>query len=97
MSSGRPDAEAKPDDDVLTIERRRLREHLGLGLEPGDPPSDPPQIQPLFFVEMAPDSRRGAKCKLPICDNYISPGELRLAMNPAMGYGSWYRSSASKP
>jgi hypothetical protein len=86
---------AKP--DPLEIERKLLRQHLGLGPNPGDPPADsPPQIQPLFFIEMAPDSRRGAKCKLPTCDENIMPGELRLAMNPAMIYGGWSKSSASK-
>ncbi|CAP91151.1 hypothetical protein E8E15_000361 [Penicillium rubens] len=85
---------AKP--DPLEIERKLLRQHLGLGPNPGDPPADsPPQIQPLFFIEMAPDSRRGAKCKLPTCDENIMPGELRLAMNPAMIYGGWSKSSAS--
>ncbi|KAL1869747.1 hypothetical protein Plec18167_007671 [Paecilomyces lecythidis] len=82
--------------DLLEMERKLLRQHLGLGLNHGDPPADsPPQIQPLFFIEMALHSSRGAKCKLPTCDKNIMPGELRLAMNPAMGYGSWYRSSAN--
>ncbi|KAL2822262.1 hypothetical protein BDW59DRAFT_149627 [Aspergillus cavernicola] len=83
------------DPDPLKIQRKLLRQHLGLGPNPGDPPANsPPQSQPLFFIEMAPDSRRGAKCKLPTCDENIMPGELRLAMNPAMGYGRWHRSSA---
>lgn len=91
--SSPPDA----DSDSLKTERKLLRQHLGLGPNPGDPPAGPPpQTQPLFFIEMAPDSRGGAKCKLPTCDENIMPGELRLAMNPAMGYGSWSRSSASK-
>ncbi|KAH1545494.1 hypothetical protein KXX57_004575 [Aspergillus fumigatus] len=90
--SSPPDA----DSDSLKTERKLLRQHLGLGPNPGDPPAGPPpQTQPLFFIEMAPDSRGGAKCKLPTCDENIMPGELRLAMNPAMGYGSWSRSSAS--
>ncbi|KAL2864808.1 uncharacterized protein BJX67DRAFT_373627 [Aspergillus lucknowensis] len=90
MSS--PDADA----DSLKIERKRLRQHLGLGPNPSDPPAGhPPQIQPLFFIERAPGSREGAKCKLPTCAENIMPGELRLAMNPALGGGSWNRSSAS--
>ncbi|KAL4931660.1 uncharacterized protein BDV17DRAFT_241154 [Aspergillus undulatus] len=73
-----------------------IRQHLGLGPNPGDPPANsPPQTQPLFFIEMAPDSRGGAKCKLPTCDEIIMPGELRLAMSPAMSYGGWSRLSAS--
>ncbi|GKZ16648.1 hypothetical protein AbraIFM66951_000116 [Aspergillus brasiliensis] len=79
-------------EDALDIDRRQLRQHLGLGPEPGDPPSNTPQIQPLFFIEQAPNSR-GAKCKLSICGNNIWPGELRLALNPSMAYWGRYRSS----
>ncbi|KAJ5865867.1 hypothetical protein N7534_000420 [Penicillium rubens] len=83
---------AKP--DPLEIERN-LRQHLGLGPNPGDPSADsPPQTQPLFFIEMTPDSRKGAKCKLPTCDENIMSGELRLAMNPAMSSGGWPKSAS---
>ncbi|CEL09490.1 hypothetical protein ASPCAL12626 [Aspergillus calidoustus] len=83
--------------DTLEMERKLLRQHLGLGPNPGDPPANsPPQRQPLFFIEMAPDSRGGAKCKLPTCDEIIMPGELRLAMSPAMSYGGWSRLSANR-
>ncbi|BCR88962.1 uncharacterized protein ACHE_50160A [Aspergillus chevalieri] len=80
-------------DYILENEKKRLRQHLGLSPEPGGP-SDPPKFQPLFFIEMAPNSPRGAKCKLSICGNNIWPRELRLALNPAMGFGQRYRSSA---
>lgn len=85
---------SETDEDLLIHEKRRLRRHLGLGENPGDSPSDPPEILPLFFIEKAPDSRNGAKCKLPICAGRIVPGELRLAVNPAMGYGGWHKNSA---
>lgn len=82
-------------DYILENEKKRLRQHLGLSPEPGGP-SDPPKFQPLFFIEMAPNSPRGAKCKLSICGNNIWPRELRLALNPAMGFGQRYRSSAGE-
>lgn len=51
-------AKGKFKDDALEIERRRLRQHLGLGPEPGDRLSEPPQTQPLLFIEMTPGSTR---------------------------------------
>lgn len=83
-------------DDILIQEGRRLRRHLGLGHDPVDLLFDRPKVEPLFFIERAPDSRNGARCKLPTCVGRIDPGELRLALNPSMGHGSWYRNSASK-
>jgi hypothetical protein len=83
-------------DDILTQERRRLRRHLGLGQDPGDSQLDCPEVEPLFFIERAPDSRNGAKCKLPIYSGRIEPGELRLALNPSIGHSSWYQNSTSK-
>ncbi|KAK2734313.1 hypothetical protein FQN57_001718 [Myotisia sp. PD_48] len=89
-----PSMSDTPDDDSLKWEKRSLRCHLGLGPEPGDPPSNSPRIQPLFFIEIAPDSRNGSKCKLPKCDEPILPGDIRLALNPAMSSNSWHESSA---
>ena len=89
------DDESGLNNYILENESKRLRQHLGLSPEPGGL-SDPPKFQPLFFIEKAPDSLRGAKCKLPICGNNIWPRELRLALNPAMDFGQWYRSSAGE-
>ncbi|KAL3472604.1 hypothetical protein BJX99DRAFT_272841 [Aspergillus californicus] len=82
------------DPNSLHTQRRLLRQHLGLAPNPGSPARSPPQTQPLFFIEMAPDSNRGEQCKLPACGENVMSGELRLAMTPSMGYGSQSRSSA---
>lgn len=38
----------------------------------------------MFFIEVAPNSSRGAICKLPGCYNNIRPGAYRLAVYPGM-------------
>lgn len=86
-------ANMETSSEVNHMEKLNLRMHIGLGKNPGDPPSLlPPEIQPLFFIELAPDStRRGAKCRLYTCGKNIYPGELRVALNPGMS--SWHRMS----
>ncbi|KAL3471581.1 hypothetical protein BJX99DRAFT_250299 [Aspergillus californicus] len=79
-------------EDPLVHERTRLRRHLGLS-DPGEPPCETPQIQPLFFIERGPDSK-GVKCNLPGCTDGIKSGDLRLALNPGMGENIWFRSSS---
>ncbi|KKK15096.1 hypothetical protein AOCH_005601 [Aspergillus ochraceoroseus] len=81
------------EDDTLTVEKRRLCRHLGLEDETGHPPTNPLQIQPLFFIEKTPDSR-GPPCNLPGCNRRIEPGDLRLALNPAMESNHWFRASS---
>lgn len=84
---------SETEDDILTKERRYLREHIGLGRESGDHGFSSPNLEPLFFIEIAPYSARGAQCKFPTCDKKIWPRELRLALNPGINYGHWYTSS----
>ncbi|OJJ07451.1 hypothetical protein ASPVEDRAFT_46756 [Aspergillus versicolor CBS 583.65] len=75
--------------DPLDSERARLRAHLGL-----DSPA--PQIQPLFFIEQAPNttSNLPVQCSLPGCTAGIEPNSLRLALNPGMSGDIWFRSSS---
>jgi hypothetical protein len=89
-------ANMETSSEVNHMEKLNLRMHIGLGKNPGDPPSLlPPEIQPLFFIELAPDStRRGAKCRLYTCGKNIYPGELRVALNPGMS--SWHRMSTGR-
>ncbi|KAJ0423178.1 hypothetical protein BJY00DRAFT_278859 [Aspergillus carlsbadensis] len=80
--------------DPLDSARKRLRNHLGLPAEQGAPVPDQPRIQPLFFIELVPDSR-AVSCSLPGCTHgALQPGELRLALNPGMGGDMWFRSSS---
>ncbi|KAL5041864.1 hypothetical protein BDW71DRAFT_211699 [Aspergillus fruticulosus] len=77
------------DTAALEPERVRLRHHLGLES------THPPQPQPLFFIERAPDTNKASiSCSLPGCEAGISPGSLRLALNPGMGGDTWFRSSS---
>ncbi|KAL4902115.1 hypothetical protein BDW74DRAFT_67148 [Aspergillus multicolor] len=86
-SSSSPDLAIDP--NVLETERSRLRQHLGLDS------AHPPQTQPLFFVERAPDTNTASvSCNLPGCTAAIDPGSLRLALNPGMGGEVWFRSSS---
>lgn len=63
-----------------------LRRHLGFGDSPGLEPSfdTPPTSAVLFFIERAPHSPNGAKCRLATCPGQISPGEYRVALTPGM-------------
>lgn len=83
------------DDEVIKIQRRSLRQHPGLASEPGNPPPPhPPKVEPSFFIKTTPDSIRGAKCKLSTCREFITPGKLRVVVNPSMDYGGWHQWSA---
>ncbi|OQE09674.1 hypothetical protein PENFLA_c096G02354, partial [Penicillium flavigenum] len=82
-------------DDVVSLEKMRLIRHLGLETTRSRQPSGAAHTVPsLFFIESAPNSTRGAKCRLPSCDRMIQPGDLRLAMYPGMDQGSWGRPNA---
>lgn len=41
---------------------------------------------PLFLLQMAPESRDGATCRLMPCTDRIAPGQYRIAVSP----GAWY-------
>jgi hypothetical protein len=73
QSSSIEDASADPVlDDIVSLEKRRLIRHLGLESTPERQPSDAAYIvQSLLFIEFAPNSTRGAKCRLPDCDRTI--------------------------
>lgn len=81
------------EQQVIERETRRLRRHLGLGETSDEPNSSPPEHVVLFIIEIAPDSSRGAKCRLPSCPKTIRPEEYRVAMNPGMNGPSWVRTS----
>ncbi|KAL4745435.1 hypothetical protein BDW72DRAFT_58781 [Aspergillus terricola var. indicus] len=75
--------------EELENERARLRHHIGLES------AHPPQPQPLFFIERVPDTNTAyIPCSLPGCKAGISPGSLRLALNPGMSGVTWFRSSS---
>lgn len=77
---------------VTEMHRQMLRTHLGLPARPGSPAPPTPRIQPFFFIERAPDSYNGSRCKLPTCQKgRIQSGEYRIALNPAMDYGNFMR------
>src|SRR6266516_365290 len=90
MSVGSIQAEQVSSSDeavqgIISDETKRLRRHLGLGESPRMPPSStPPDCIPLFFIERAPSSRNGARCKLPSCSERIEPDQYRVALNPGM-------------
>jgi hypothetical protein len=92
----REEAPASPAlDDVVSLEKMSLIRHLGLETTRSRQPSGAAHTVPtLFFIESAPNSTRGAKCRLPGCDRMIQPGDLRLAMYPGMDQGSWGRPNA---
>ena len=48
--------------------------------------SDLPRLYryPLFLLQMAPDSRNGANCRLDHCTDRIAPGQYRIAVSPGI-------------
>ncbi|KAL6236507.1 hypothetical protein BDW75DRAFT_206568 [Aspergillus navahoensis] len=77
------------DAEALEPERARLHHHLDLES------AHPPQPQPLFFIERVPDTNTAPiRCSLPGCQSGLSPGTMRLALNPGMGGDTWFRSSS---
>lgn len=71
--------------DTIGDEAIRLRRHIGPGDTPGLPSSiTPTDSVPLFLIERAPWSPRGAACKLPTCSNRIKLQEYRVAFHPGM-------------
>ncbi|KAF4772304.1 hypothetical protein HAV15_012202 [Penicillium sp. str.  len=95
--ASREEASASPAlDDVVSLEKMRLIRHLSLETTRSRQPSGAALTVPsLFFIESAPNSTPGAKCRLPGCDRMIQSGDLRLAMYPGMDQGSWGRPNAS--
>jgi hypothetical protein len=76
---------------------KSLRRHLGLAETPGEKSSTrPPSSEPLFWVEVAPPSARGAGCRLG-CPKNIMPGEYRIAVNPGQHWYYGNKSSGTAP
>ena len=72
-------------EDEIGYQADCLRQHLGLPKAPGMPIPELSGPVPLFFIERAPDNRRGgAKCKLVSCLEFIEPQSYRVALNPSM-------------
>lgn len=87
------DEEGNENNGVLEMHVRMLRQHIGLPLQAGAPATAAQSmIEPLFFVELAPYSTNGSRCKLPTCNKGpIRGGEYRLALNPAMDNNNFMR------
>ncbi|KAH7129131.1 hypothetical protein EDB81DRAFT_808769 [Dactylonectria macrodidyma] len=81
------------ESDPLRINIEMLRDHMGLPRRSdGSPPRFTPGVTALFFIETAPPSSRGSRCKLPTCTKGpINPGQYRIALNPSMDYGNFMR------
>src|SRR5436190_12574473 len=95
IPTGNASSSCESEEDV-SQETKRLRCHLGLGESPGMPFSSiPPECVPLFFIECAPDTNNGARCKIPSCPDRIESGQYRVARNHGMGGPAWVPSSNS--
>jgi hypothetical protein len=86
-SNGHPEAlpsEAKEENEHIIQATKSLRRHMGLPEDPTEKPSSatPSSEKPIFWVEVAPPSTRGAKCRLDVCPANIMPGQYRIAVNP---------------
>ncbi|KAL0943834.1 uncharacterized protein CTRU02_201721 [Colletotrichum truncatum] len=81
------------DNNLLRLQSEELREHMGLPRSPGGtPPRYQPSLAAGFFIELAPDSSRGSRCRLPTCnEGPIIPGRYRIALNPAMEWDNFMR------
>jgi hypothetical protein len=75
--------EARRQED---IERsaKIFRDHVKprLTLDSSDLPHLP--HYPLFLLQLAPDSRNGATCRLDHCTDRIAPGQYRIALSPGI-------------
>ncbi|KUJ18896.1 uncharacterized protein LY89DRAFT_696307 [Mollisia scopiformis] len=75
-------SETLHNNDQIIEATKALRRHIGLAEDPGEESTLPkPSPEPLFFIEVAPPSNRGARCKLH-CPKNIMPGEYRIAVDP---------------
>ncbi|KAF8859944.1 hypothetical protein BDZ45DRAFT_688807 [Acephala macrosclerotiorum] len=80
-------------DEHLIFATKSLRRHCGLADVPGEKSTiRKPDIEPFFWIEVAPPSVKGAKCQLD-CGKKITPGEYRIAVNP--GQYSYYSTANS--
>ncbi|KFY71082.1 hypothetical protein V499_08734 [Pseudogymnoascus sp. VKM F-103] len=59
---------------------------MGLPEDPTEKSSSatPSSVKPTFWVEVAPPSTRGAKCRLDGCPAIIMPGQYRIAVYPGL-------------
>lgn len=81
-------SEAKEENEHIVLATKALRNHIGLAEDPTEKSSaTPSSATPLFWVEVAPESTRGAKCRLDGCPTNVMPGQYRIAVNP--GYHSF--------
>jgi len=80
---------SEPREDEPTVKAAKsLRRHTGLEeTSKEDTPSRQWSPGAIFWVEAAPPSSGGAKCRLP-CPENIMPGEYRIAVIP--GQHSYY-------
>lgn len=86
-------SEAREENEHIIQATKSLRRHIGLAEDPTEKSiATPSSVEPLFWVEVAPPSTRGAKCRLD-CPANIMPGEYRIAVNP--GYHSFYGNQSS--
>jgi hypothetical protein len=82
----------------IAEETKALRLHLGLDEIPGLPNSTIASDHiPLFLIERAPYSPRGAKCKLPSCPDKIRPSDYRIALVPGMSGPGWVHGFSRHP
>ncbi|OBT78509.1 hypothetical protein VF21_00983 [Pseudogymnoascus sp. 05NY08] len=77
-------SEAKEENEHIIQATKSLRRHMGLPEDPTENPSSatPSSVGPTFWLEVAPPSIRGAKCRLDVCTTNIMPGKYRIAVNP---------------
>jgi hypothetical protein len=64
------------DEDRISRAKSILRSHIGIGDE------GQPRTAVLFFIELAPNSNRGAACQHITCTDRIEEGSYRIAMQP---------------
>ncbi|KFZ07678.1 hypothetical protein V502_09824 [Pseudogymnoascus sp. VKM F-4520 (FW-2644)] len=87
-------SEANEENEHIIQATKSLRRHIGLAEDPTEKSTaTPSSVEPLFWVEVAPPSTRGAKCRLGCCPANIMPREYRIAVNP--GYHSFYGNQSS--
>ncbi|OBT56315.1 hypothetical protein VE04_02849 [Pseudogymnoascus sp. 24MN13] len=78
--------EAKEENEHIIQATKSLRRHMGLPEDPTEKSSSatPSSIKPTFWVEVAPPSTRGAKCRFDGCPANIMPGQYRIAVYPGL-------------
>ncbi|KFZ16086.1 hypothetical protein V501_02401 [Pseudogymnoascus sp. VKM F-4519 (FW-2642)] len=77
-------SEAKEENEHIIQATKSLRRHMGLPEDPTEKSSSATasSVKQTFWVEVAPPSTRGAKCRLDGCPANIMPGQYRIAVYP---------------